>query len=154
MRKSVKKELAVAGKMLKNYVALHDSLFEAGIVRSDRGLVTDYGEWLASKYLNLRFVGKTEKGYDAKDSNGKRYEIKSRAAPYKTPIFSFRRVTPKEFDYAVFVRFSPRFDLREMAVVPHATVKKYIRTDGSNYRFNFNNKIRKDPTVRFIKILS
>lgn len=60
---------------LKDYAAIINSLYSAGVVRTYNSPVGDYAEWIVSTKLNLLLEKNSKKGYDA---SGIRYQIKSR----------------------------------------------------------------------------
>jgi hypothetical protein len=69
--KSIQSEITKFGKY-------YELLREKGIIRSRR-IVGDLGEYYACQYLNLTLSeNKNEKGVDAIDKNGVKYEIKTR----------------------------------------------------------------------------
>ena len=65
-------------KEIQNFGRLYCKLQNEGIIRSRR-IVGDLGEYYASQILNLKLnENKNEKGVDAYDTNGIKYEIKTR----------------------------------------------------------------------------
>lgn len=139
--------------MIAAYIAQRKTLTMAGILRTNRDIISDYGEWLAANILNLKLVKSgVQKGYDAFDRNGKRYEIKTRAKTGGRPAFHFRQIEPKEFDYAVFVEFDLQLNIKTLSRVPWRTVRRYIHKTKRGFRFGYTKLIEKDKTIKFVNL--
>jgi len=64
--------------LLIQYRNIVNKLKEAGIIRSSK-VVADYGEYIASRKLNLSLVESSiQKDYDAFDKDNKKYQIKTK----------------------------------------------------------------------------
>jgi hypothetical protein len=77
-------------------------------LRSERTLGGDYAEWLVAQLLDLKLAeSAVEKGIDATDHAGRKYEIKSRRVRSLSQSTSFDfRETEIPFDYLVAVLLS------------------------------------------------
>jgi len=109
--------------LLKEYTKIIDKLKEGGIIRSSK-LVADYGEYLASKKLKLTLEkNPTNKGHDAIDSKGKKYEIKTRKE------YSWNIPTRINFkannnaDFLVYVGLDNEWGIKDMLVIPKKEIK-------------------------------
>ena len=82
--------------------AIIEELRVRKIVRSSNGPVGDYAEFLFAKAFAWELVNNSQKGYDAKDTNGQSYQIKSRritshnASRQLSPL---RRLPEKSFRF-------------------------------------------------------
>lgn len=151
--KKFRQQYELAKSMIAAYIAQRKALTKAGILRTNRDIISDYGEWLSANILNLKLVKSgVQKGYDALDRNRNRYEIKTRANTSGRPVFHFRQIEPKEFDYAVFIEFDPELNMKTLSIVPWRTVRKYIHKTKRAFRFSYTRSIEKDKTIKFIDL--
>lgn len=90
-----------------------DDLQSRGIVRTSNNPVSDYTEWLVSTRLKLELAGNSEKGFDATDDEGVRYEIKARRItpdnPSRQPS-AIRDLKGNHFDSLVAVVYDKSFE--------------------------------------------
>ena len=103
--------------------------------RYGRNLATGFlGELYACEVLGLKLVeNPIQKGYDAEDEDGKRYQIKTRCSIKgskvnpKGRIGKFRRL---DFDYALLVLLDDKYDLRGIwQIEANDELKKAIGKD-------------------------
>lgn len=115
---------------LKEYAAILNSLYSAGIVRTYNSPVGDYAEWLVSIKLNLQLEKNSEKGYDAMDEeSGLRYQVKSRwMHPGKNSrqLNVIRNYGDNQFDYLIAVIFGNDFEVAEAYKVQHDVLSEYF----------------------------
>lgn len=107
------------------YSELLEELRRRDVVRSSNGPIADYAEWLVCEALKLRRAKPSEKGYDAQDESGARYEIKARryTEHSRTTHFSpIRDLEGVHFDYFVGVLFEVDFSVREALILPRKVV--------------------------------
>jgi hypothetical protein len=121
---NTRKASAVAGHLIKCYVASRAGLRELGILRTGRTLQRDYAEWLCARSLGLTLSSSTvERGIDARDAAGNTYQIKSRIVTTLEESTSFDFATDElNFDWLLAVFFSRYFDLLGVIRVPRAVV--------------------------------
>lgn len=109
-------------KAINEFSKLYIELEESGIIRSRR-IVGDIGEMYACKYLNLKLNdNKTEKGFDAKHTNGLTFEIKTRRV-YESNrrLNKGRRLNnlhDKSADYLIVVTLDRIFKCAGMWLIP------------------------------------
>jgi len=117
-------------KLLISYRDIQNQLRDAGVTRTGK-VVGDYGEYIASKKLDLKLEKSTNKGYDAIDSNGRKYEIKTRKAThYNRPtIFPVKKEQLQSSDFLIYVEFDDDWDLAKLLKIPTSEViyNKYDR---------------------------
>lgn len=91
------------------------------------GVTSEIGEYLSSELLNLkRADGNINPGYDARDSNRKRVQIKSRVHhkdSERTGYFS-----NFDFDYAILVLLSDDYEVTEIHKASRRVIEKQITT--------------------------
>ena len=148
------REFALAQSLIDTHLSIRANLKELGVIRTNRDVISDYGEWIAANLLNLKLVpNDVQKGYDSTDRKGKKYEIKARRQKKRgSPAYHFRQVTPKEFDFAVFVEFNQYLFPSMIAVVPYLVFKRHVTKTKRSFRFYFTKEMRKNPNIRFVKI--
>lgn len=110
-------------KLLINYRDILNQLRDVGGIRTGK-VVGDYGEYIASKKLNLKLEKSTNKGYDAVDSAGKKYEIKTRKATHynKPGIFPVKKEQLQSSDFLIYVEFDDDWDLSKLLKIPTSQV--------------------------------
>lgn len=113
--------------LLRLHASILSELASRGIVRTKNNPVADYAEHLVSKALSLTLEPKSNKGYDATDSNGRRYEIKTRREDpnRKTTLTSpIRDLEGKHFDELIIVLFAEDYTVKKAIQLPRRLVKK------------------------------
>jgi hypothetical protein len=109
-----------AKDLLINYRDIINKLKEIGVIRTGK-VVSDYGEYVASKKLRLKLANSSvNKGYDAIDKNNKKYEIKTRkATAWNRPkIFPIKQEQLESADYLVYVEFDDDWELVKLLKIP------------------------------------
>ncbi len=98
-----------------------------GILRSTNNPVADYAEWLVCSALSLELAQKSSR-YDAKDSQGRRYEIKGRRLTRQNPsrqLSAIRDLDAKHFDFLAGVLFAEDFTVQKACLIPHEVVARF-----------------------------
>lgn len=142
-------KLKIAKNFIKGYAAARQGLQQLGILRSERNLQGDYAEWLAKELLSLELASNSiQKGYDAKDSNGRLYQIKSRTVGTLEQNTSFdMRSIDEPFDYLVCVFLSQEFDLMAVIKVPYQVVHELGNQTKTTFRFRWNKRVMNDHRI-------
>jgi hypothetical protein len=135
---------------IKSYLASREGLKRLAILRSDRTLQGDYAEWLVAELMGLKLAENTvQKGYDAMDAEGNRYQVKSRLVSSLTEISSFNmKNADEEFDYLICVFFSRDMDLLGVIQVAHEDVKRLGHLNQNSFRFRWNKRVANDPRIK------
>lgn len=112
-------------------LALHAGIIEElrkrKIVRTVNNPVADYAELLACRALALSPAANSEKGYDAKDKDGRRYQIKARriATGSKPTRFGvIRKLEEDNFDFLLAIVFAHDFKVKKAGLLPPSAVKE------------------------------
>ena len=118
-------------KQLNKYTEVIEKLKKAEIIRTGK-IVADYGEYIASRKLKLKLASSSvNKGYDAIDSKGKKYEIKTRKASIwnKPTIFPITRSQFEVVNFLIYVEFDNKWNLVRLLKIPTKKIiaNKYNR---------------------------
>ncbi len=117
-------------EILRLHAALLNELADRGVVRSKNNPIADYAEFIVAKSLALVLEGKSNKGFDAADSDGRRYEIKTRRerSTSKTILTSpIRDLEGEHFDELVIVLFAEDYTVKKAVQLPRRLVKQVGR---------------------------
>lgn len=112
-------------KLLIQYRDVVTELREMKITRTGK-VVSDYGEYIACKKFKLkRAESAVNKGYDATDKIGKKYEIKTRkATPWNKPtVFPVKKSQLKTADFLIYVEFDNDWNVVRLLKIPTSKVK-------------------------------
>ena len=117
-------------RILRLYSELMEELRGRELIRTSNNPVADYAEKVAVDYIGLHRVGKEERGYDAIDDNGRKYQIKGRRITKHNSsrqLGVIRNLEEKLFDYLIAVIFNEDFSADEIWKVPYQFVKENSR---------------------------
>jgi hypothetical protein len=139
----------LARSFVKCYLGARQGLAKLGILRSERTLQGDYAEWLVAELLELKLTSsKVQKGFDATDTQGRTYQIKSRIVRSLGQNTSFDFANIEEpFDYLVCVFFSPTFELLGIARLAYTVVYELGTQNVNGFRFRWNKRTSTDGHV-------
>jgi hypothetical protein len=96
-----------------------------GVLRTTNNPVADYAELLVCRALSLIPAPNSEKGHDATDADGKRYEIKARRQTKEsrpTRFSAIRGLEEGHFDFLVAVLFTEDFRVHRAAMLTREAV--------------------------------
>ncbi len=82
---------------------------------SSNNATGDYTEWLVTERLRLHLNKSAEKGYDATDVDGVRYQIKDRKISHSNSLMQLgviRDLDKQEFDLLIAVVFEPDWQVK------------------------------------------
>lgn len=116
--------------LLQLYAELIEELRDRGIIRSGNNPVADYAEKVAVERLSLKQVGKEQKGFDAVDTQGYRYQIKGRRITKHNSsrqLSVIRNLNERLFDYLIAVIFDESFKVKEIWKIPYEFVKEHSK---------------------------
>lgn len=132
---------------------------DRGLIRSWNNPVADYAERLVAVRLNLELAPPVAQGYDALDSSGRRYQIKSRRLTTQNKsrqLGAIRKLEQQEFDDLIAVVFNEDLVAEEMWRIPHAVVvdfAKWVPTL-NGHRIWVKAPLTEDPRVERINPLA
>lgn len=116
--------------LLKTYSEIITELRRRNVVRSSNNLTSDYGEFIAARFMKLELSKNSNKGYDAIDKKGIRYQIKSRRVTRfnkSKQLGVIRNIKSNPFDFLVVVIFEEDFSIKEIWKIPLSNVIKHSR---------------------------
>lgn len=121
MEEEIKKLLQTHGDVIEKLVRL-------GVVKTRNNPIGDYTEWLVRRRMSLAEVPANQKGFDAIDDNGNRYQIKGRREEGTSVQFSpIRDLEKRHFDFLIAVAFNNDYSIRFAVIIPHDSVGKFAR---------------------------
>lgn len=129
--------------LLRLYTELIEELCNREMTRSSNNPVADYAEKIVVECLGLRRAGKEEKGYDARDKRGKKYQIKGRRITRHNKsrqLSVIRNLDEKLFDFLIAVVFDEFFNILEMWKVPYQFVKQNTKWLEHQHGHSFHAK--------------
>jgi len=135
---------------IRSYLRARQRLTDLKILRTGRSLQADYAEWVAGRLLHLTLAkSAVQAHWDAKDSRGRTYQVKSRVVkePTSTTAFHFGDALPR-FDFLVCVFFGKELEVLALIKVPHSVVRDLIRRNKRGLRFRWNRRVAADPRVQ------
>lgn len=113
-------------ELLGLYAELMEELRQRDVLRTNNNPVADYAEKVTVETMKLRRSGKEEKGYDAIDSKGNKYQIKGRRITRHNgsrQLGVIRNLDEKLFNFLIAVIFNEKFQVLEMWKIPHKFIK-------------------------------
>ncbi len=116
--------------LLKYYEEILEVLRIREVIRNANPPAGGYAEHIVSNALKLTLENNSNAGYDAKDAEGNRYEIKARRITSHNnsrQLSAIRNLENKHFDYLVGVIFSSNFDIFKACIIPHDLVVSKAR---------------------------
>ena len=117
-------------ELLKLYADLLEELRDRELTRTSNNPTADYAENVAAEKLGLTRAGKEERGYDATDAKGHKYQIKGRRITRHNnsrQLGVIRDLEANLFDYLVAVIFDESFAVLEIWKVPFEFVQSNSR---------------------------
>lgn len=140
---------ASVGKLLAGYGAILEQLREREIVRSSNNPVSDYSELLFCRAFGWQRENNSTAGYDAKDRQGIRYQIKGRrlARHNRSRQLNIER---KPFDKLAGLLMDETFQVIRAAIIPFSVVRDQTTYSAhANYwRFLLRDQVWDAPGVR------
>lgn len=139
-------------ELLRLYAEVLEELRLRRVARSTNNPVADYTEYLVSTKLGLKLSGNSAMGFDARDPEGRRYQIKGRRLTPQNPsteLSAIRNLPNRPFDFLVAVVYRHDFAVDYAAQVPYDVVveiAKYRRHTNA-YRVLMRRSVLDDARV-------
>lgn len=123
------------------------------ILRSSNHPSGDYGEWLFKEAFKWSLEGNSKAGYDARDSNNQRIQIKCRRITQRNRsrlLSVVRNLNNDPFDILAAVLLDERFDVQKAALIPIDVVRKKATFSNhvNGHRFFLRDAIWALPDVK------
>ena len=146
------RDFRLAQDFIKAYHAARSGLVTLEILRSERLLQGDYAEWLVARVLKLTLASSgVQKGFDATDSAGQTYQVKSRivASVHERTSFDMAHADAA-FDFLIGVFFSRTLDVLAIIRIPRDAVTRMGSQSRSSFRLRWNSTSAGDPDVEYL----
>ena len=127
MTKMLELESMNESELLELYSELMEELRRREVLRTSNNPVADYAEKVAVNVMKLHRAGKEERGYDALDTKGNKYQIKGRRITRHNnsrQLGVIRNLDEKLFDFLIAVIFKEKFQVLEIWKIPYKFVKE------------------------------
>ncbi|HVI57750.1 MAG TPA: hypothetical protein VM619_02600 [Luteimonas sp.] len=139
-------------QLLGAYCSLMAVLKERGIVRSSNNPVADYTESLVSRALGLTLESQSQAGFDARGTDGTRYQIKGRRLTShnkSTQLSALRNLAQRPFDVLAAVAYSADLTVLYGALIPIDAVAELSRFSkhSNSHIFMFRRAVLEDSRV-------
>jgi hypothetical protein len=112
-------------ELLTMHSAVLAELRGRGVLRSSNNPTGDYTEWLVADRLGLHLNKNSEKGCDATDADGAKYQIKGRKLSQSnasTQLGVIRDLDKQEFDFLIAVIFETNWQVKCAVKIPHTAI--------------------------------
>jgi hypothetical protein len=119
-------------KAIKDYVGLKREFFELNIVTSERGLISEIGEWLVETIFDgKRARNKVQADWDVM-VNGKKIQVKThaKALSNKAARTTIKYAKNAQIDKVIIIVFTPSLKLKQFYIIPWKLLYKKIRLIG------------------------
>jgi hypothetical protein len=141
--------------LLRHFANILDELKQRGVVRTRNNPVADYAEWMVAQRLDLSLERNSKSGYDAINTSGERFQIKSRRldpSNNSRQLSVIRNLHAGEFDYLIGILFDRDFTVNKAYKIPHSVIAKYARFSKhqNGHIFHLRGDILRDPGVEDI----
>ncbi|MEM7190604.1 MAG: hypothetical protein AAF439_13415 [Pseudomonadota bacterium] len=139
---------------LRDLLSLHTGILEElrdrGITRSANNITGDLGEYLFCLAFGWAQAPNSEKGFDAVDNYGHRYQIKARRIHRRNGSRQLSAIRDfASFDQLAAVLFDDEFHIFRAALIPREIVKSQstYHAHTNSYRFLLRDQIWETPGV-------
>ncbi|MDD9816396.1 MAG: hypothetical protein OXU31_10605 [Gammaproteobacteria bacterium] len=135
-------------ELLAFHVAIKDELRKRDVLRSENSPTGDLAEYLFCKAFGWKHAPNSEKGLDATDDDGKRYQIKGLRLHRRKKSRQLSAIRSLDggdagFDTLAAVLFSHKYEVMRAALIPVKVVRcyaKYIKHTNS-HKFLLQDKV-------------
>lgn len=142
-------------ELLRCFADILDELKQRGVVRTRNNPVADYAEWLVSQRLGLLLERNSKSGYDATNTNGERFQIKSRRLDVSNKsrqLSVVRNLEAGDFDYLIGILFDREFRVKEAYKMPQGIIANYadFNVHQNGHILHLKGNVLRDPSVEDI----
>lgn len=117
--------------------------------------MSGYTEWLVSQRLGLTLSGNSEKGFDATNKGGVKYEIKARRVTPSNKsrqLSAIRHLDGGHFDFLIAVVYDKSFEVILALKIPRSVVvarSSYVESTNS-YKLEAKDNLKTEAGVEDI----
>lgn len=144
------KSLSLRG-LLRLHVDIMEELRYRGVVKSANNPTGDLAEFLFCRTFSWQQASNSQRGFDAHDEYGKRYQIKGRRLHRRNTSRQLSAMRDLEaFDTLAAVLFDDDYRVSRAALIPNGVVRgrcSFVQRTNS-YRFMLTDEIWDDGRVR------
>ena len=144
-------EEAGTGRLLSQMGGILAELRGRGICRTENLPTGDFAEFLFRQAFGWKLEGNSQKGFDATDERGKRYQIKGRRLTKHSQSRQLSAIRGlNQFDFLAAVLFDETYGVKCAAIIPVATVEEqstFVERTNS-YKLMLPDKLWELPDVR------
>ena len=136
-------------ELLRDYARSIDTLYARGVIRT-RNVVGCYAEYLFARALRWKLESNAARGFDARDSEGCRYQIKARRITRlnkSTQLGDLPAGTQQEFDTLAAIVFEEDFTVLRAALIPAGTLVGMRTKNVKRPRFHLRESVMNAPDV-------
>ncbi len=145
-------------ELLNLHADIIDELKSRDILRTKNNPVGDYAEWLVANALGLELAPNSSAGYDAKDKQNLRYQVKARRI---TPdnksrqLSAIRNLKDKDFDFLVAIIFDQNYKILDAVMMPHEVIADYAtyRSHTNAHVLHLRGPILEDARVKHLSMM-
>ena len=132
-----------------------DELRRRKLTRTNNNPVADYAEKIVCDKFHFIQANKEAKGYDAKDQQGNKYQIKGRRITRHNKskqLGVIRNLDEHLFDFLIAALFDESFIVQEIWKIPNTVVKKFAKVSEHQYGhiLHLRGDILSEPNVEKI----
>ncbi len=137
--------------LLGLHAGIMDELRRRGVARSANNPTGSLAEFLFCRAFSWDQANNSQRGYDAVDGNGKRYQIKGRRLHRYNRSRQLSAIRDVEgFDALAAVLFDHQYGVSRAALIPGAVVRERLKFVGhtNSHKFMLTDDVWEDGRVR------
>ena len=139
------------GRLLGMHAGTMEELYRRGIARTANNPTGNLAEYLFCRAFSWQQAPNLEKGFDATDGDGKRYQIKGRRLHRRNKLRQLSAIRDVDgFDVLATVLFDDQYRVSRAAMIPRSVVRersKFVRHTNS-HRFMLTDDVWNDRRVK------
>lgn len=145
-------QLSVA-ELLSLHARVAEELRERGVLRTANNPTGDLAEYLFCAAFGWVQAPNSERGFDATDADGTRYQIKARRLHQPNTsrqLSAIRNLDAAQFDVLAGLLFDARFGILKAALIPHRTIldRAVYGAHTNSHKFMLTDDVWSLPGVR------
>lgn len=133
-------------------VKITEELRNRNVIRTANNITGDLAEHLFCTAFCWTQAPNSERGFDATDTDGKRYQIKGRRVHRRNPsrqLSALRNIENKQFEFLAGIIFDDNYRVTRAAIIPHSIVvaqSTFVEHTNSS-RFMLNDRVWSEKGV-------
>lgn len=143
------------GELLELHAEINEELRHRGVVRSANNPVGDLAEYLFCSAFGWQQASNSEKGFDATDKQGVKFQIKGRRVHRRNKSRQLSSIRDfAGFDFLAAVLFDDTYKIRMAIILPVSSVldrSVYVKHTNS-YKFMLRDDVWDIPDARDVTL--